>query len=78
MQDIYICTCTCVVIYQSRLDEELRAVPKLKRYWRSLQKKEKQADEETKERAQREKTFLANLIHLFMQVLSSIPEKGNG
>ena len=51
-------------------------VPKLKRYWRALQKKERQGDEVVREKAQRDRNFLANLIQLFMNVLSSIPDKG--
>ena len=51
-------------------------MPKLKRYWRALQKKEKQGDEEAREKAHRDRRFMANLMQLFMQVLSSIPEKG--
>ena len=62
---------------QSRLEEELRAVPKLKRYWRALQKKEKQADEEAREKVRRDSDFITNLIHIFLQVLSSIPKEGD-
>ena len=70
---------------QSRLDEELRAVPKLKRYWKALKKREKQpvtegekGEEETRarERAERDSNFLTNLIQIFLQVLSSIPKEG--
>ena len=51
-------------------------MPKLKRYWRALQKKEKQGDEEIREKTRKDRSFMADLIQLFMQVLSSIPEKG--
>ena len=53
-------------------------MPKLKRYWKALQKKEKQGDEEAMERAARDKTFLASLIEQFLHVLDSIPAKGEG
>ena len=52
-------------------------MPKLKRYWRALQKKERQqGDEEAREKMQRDKNFVANLIQQFLQVLGTIPEKG--
>ena len=51
-------------------------MPKLKRYWRALQKKEKQTDEEARERARKDSTFMARLINLFLQILSTIPETG--
>jgi intron-binding protein aquarius len=57
----------------SRLEEELQAVPKLKRYWRALQKKERRADETAREKAETDSSFLTNLIQLFFRVLSSIP-----
>ena len=63
-------------ILQSRLEDELRAVPKLKRYWRALKKKEKHADEMTRERARKDSMFIARLINLFMEILNTIPEKG--
>ena len=63
-------------ILQSRLEDELRAVPKLKRYWRALKKKEKHADEMTRERACKDSMFIARLINLFMEILNTIPEKG--
>ena len=52
-------------------------MPKLKRYWKAIQKKEKQeGEEEARERAARDKSFLADLISQFLQVLESIPEEG--
>ena len=51
-------------------------MPKLKRYWRSLQKKEKQADEEVREKARRDSDFITDLIGIFLQILSSIPKEG--
>ena len=61
---------------QSRLEEELRVLPRLKRYWRGLQKKEKQADEEAREKMRRHSDFLTHLMEIFLQVLSSIPREG--
>ena len=35
---------------QSRLDRELKAVPKLKKYWSAIQKRDKKMDEDAKTR----------------------------
>lgn len=48
----------------------------MKRYWRALQKKEKKADKETRERTQRDSDFITNLMQTFLHVLSSIPKEG--
>ena len=51
-------------------------MPKLKRYWRALQKKEKQADEGARNKAQKDSDFITNLMQIFLQILSSVPKEG--
>jgi len=60
----------------SRLQAELHAVPKLQKYWSVIQHRDRQADEKTKERSQREREFLSKITEQFLQVLDSIPAEG--
>ncbi|XP_054156654.1 RNA helicase aquarius-like [Oppia nitens] len=56
-----------------RREMEFKKVPKLRKYWSAIQKKDKQMDSETRERVLFERSFLCNLIKQFFGYLSLIP-----
>ncbi|XP_005185025.2 RNA helicase aquarius [Musca domestica] len=56
-----------------RLDQELRETPEWKRYWKKLQKKEKN---DKKPEVEWERHFLQNLIKQFLNILESLPLEG--
>uniref|UniRef100_A0AAX7TCD2 Aquarius intron-binding spliceosomal factor n=1 Tax=Astatotilapia calliptera TaxID=8154 RepID=A0AAX7TCD2_ASTCA len=60
----------------SRLQHELKKVPKLQKFWNLIKKKSDKMDADTAEQAKKERTFLSALIKKFHGVLASIPPTG--
>ncbi|KAF6725043.1 Intron-binding protein aquarius [Oryzias melastigma] len=60
----------------SRLQQELKKVPKLQKFWNLIKKKFDQMDADAAEQAIKERTFLSALIKKFHGVLMSIPPTG--
>eukprot|EP00066_Takifugu_rubripes_P001547 XP_003962796.1 PREDICTED: intron-binding protein aquarius [Takifugu rubripes] len=60
----------------SRLQQELKKVPKLQKFWNLIKKKYDKMDAEIAETARKERTFLSSLIKKFFGVLVSIPPSG--
>ncbi|RVE57414.1 hypothetical protein OJAV_G00216000 [Oryzias javanicus] len=60
----------------SRLQQELKKVPKLQKFWNLIKKKFDQMDADAAEQAIKERTFLSALIKKFRGVLMSIPPTG--
>lgn len=55
------------------MDHELRETPEWKRYWKKLQKKEKN---DKKPEVEWERHFLQNLIKQFLNVMENLPLEG--
>uniref|UniRef100_A0A665WPG2 Uncharacterized protein n=1 Tax=Echeneis naucrates TaxID=173247 RepID=A0A665WPG2_ECHNA len=60
-------------ILPSRLQHELKKVPKLQKFWNLIKKKYDKMDADAAEQAKKERTFLSALIKKFLAVLVSIP-----
>jgi len=60
--------------FQSRRDQELRAVPKWRKYWKLIHKKD--AAEKDRSKLDWERRFLQRLMIKFMKLLESIPSEG--
>uniref|UniRef100_A0A7N6C173 RNA helicase aquarius n=1 Tax=Anabas testudineus TaxID=64144 RepID=A0A7N6C173_ANATE len=60
----------------SRLQLELRKVPKLQKFWNLIKKKFDNMDANTMEQAKKERTFLSALIKKFLGVLMSVSPSG--
>uniref|UniRef100_A0A3Q3K443 Aquarius intron-binding spliceosomal factor n=1 Tax=Monopterus albus TaxID=43700 RepID=A0A3Q3K443_MONAL len=60
----------------SRLQQELKNVPKLQKFWNLIKKKFDKMDANAAEQAKKERTFLSALIKKFIGVLMSIPPSG--
>ncbi|XP_041668870.1 RNA helicase aquarius [Cheilinus undulatus] len=60
----------------SRLQHELKKVPKLQKFWNLIKKKFDKMDADAAEQAKKERTFLSALIKKFLGVLTSIPPSG--
>ncbi|XP_036448843.1 RNA helicase aquarius isoform X1 [Colossoma macropomum] len=60
----------------SRLQQELKKVPKLQKFWNLIKKNYEKMDPKDAEQARRERTFLCSLIKKFLAVLMSIPPSG--
>ncbi|CAG10389.1 unnamed protein product [Tetraodon nigroviridis] len=60
----------------TRLQQELKKVPKLQKFWNLIKKKYDKLDAEAAEMASKERTFLSSLIKKFLGVLASIPPSG--
>ncbi|XP_075145338.1 RNA helicase aquarius [Haematobia irritans] len=59
-----------ICLQPKRLEQELRETPEWKRYWKKLQKKEKN---DKKAEVEWERHFLQNLIRQFLVVLENLP-----
>ncbi|XP_023277183.1 intron-binding protein aquarius-like, partial [Seriola lalandi dorsalis] len=57
----------------SRLQHELKKVPKLQKFWNLIKKKFDKMDADAAEQAKKERTFLSALIKKFLGILMSIP-----
>ena len=62
---------------QGRREQELNDYPKLKKYWKSLQKKDAKESEETKSKLDFERRFLKRLMQKFLNLLTTIQPEGN-
>jgi len=60
---------------QGRREQELRAVPKWRKYWQALQKKE---TPEKRQKLEWERKFLHRLMLKFIGILDTIPAEGEG
>ncbi|XP_019132715.2 RNA helicase aquarius isoform X1 [Larimichthys crocea] len=60
----------------SRLQQELKKVPKLQKFWNLIKKKFDKMDADAAEQAKKERAFLSALIKKFLGVLTSIPPSG--
>uniref|UniRef100_A0A8C5CNP2 Intron-binding protein aquarius n=1 Tax=Gadus morhua TaxID=8049 RepID=A0A8C5CNP2_GADMO len=60
----------------SRLQHELKKVPKLQKFWNLIKRKYDKMDADAAEQAKKEQTFLSALIDKFLGVLGSIPPSG--
>ncbi|KAJ3613227.1 hypothetical protein NHX12_019477, partial [Muraenolepis orangiensis] len=60
----------------TRLQHELKKVPKLQKFWNLIKKKYDKMDADAAEQAKSERTFLSALIDKFLGVLGSIPPSG--
>ncbi|XP_035237353.1 RNA helicase aquarius isoform X1 [Anguilla anguilla] len=65
---------TCLL--PSRLQLELKKVPKLQKVWKSVKKNYDKMDEKAAAQANKERTFLSLLIKKFLGVLTSISPSG--
>ncbi|EDO34933.1 predicted protein [Nematostella vectensis] len=59
-----------------RLEQELKSVPKYRKFWTHLKKKDENLDEATKAQQEKTRVFLSKLIHKFLEILKSIPATG--
>jgi len=64
---------TCLL--DSRREAELKNIPKWKKYWKLLQKKDQKESPENREKLNFERTFLRNLINRYYETLYEIQEK---
>lgn len=60
----------------SRLQHELKKVPKMQKFWNLIKKNFDKMDPEAAEQARMERTFLSALLRKFLGVLTSIPPAG--
>ncbi|XP_076834067.1 LOW QUALITY PROTEIN: RNA helicase aquarius [Brachyhypopomus gauderio] len=60
----------------SRLQHELKKVPKLQKFWNLIKKNYEKMDPKASEQARMERTFLSELIKKFLAVLLSITPSG--
>uniref|UniRef100_A0A6Q2XQ48 RNA helicase aquarius n=1 Tax=Esox lucius TaxID=8010 RepID=A0A6Q2XQ48_ESOLU len=60
----------------SRLQHELKKVPKLQKFWSLIKKNFDKLEGKASEQAKMERTFLSALIKKFLGVLASIPPEG--
>nr|AAH55165.1 Zgc:63611 protein [Danio rerio] len=56
----------------TRLQQELKTVPKLQKFWNLIKKNYEKMNTQDQEQAKKERTFLASLIKKFLAVLDSI------
>ena len=62
-------------LLNSRRDAELNKIPKWKKYWKLLQKKDTKEAPEALEKLQFERSFLSSMIKKFLSVLYTVQEK---
>ncbi|XP_073783162.1 RNA helicase aquarius isoform X2 [Danio rerio] len=61
----------------TRLQQELKTVPKLQKFWNLIKKNYEKMNTQDQEQAKKERTFLASLIKKFLAVLDSISASGS-
>jgi len=64
-----------ICLLNSRREAELKAIPKWKKYWKLLQKKDAKELPEAREKLMFERKFLRSLINKYYSVLYAIQEK---
>jgi len=62
-------------LLEARREAELKAIPKWKKYWKLLQKKDAKETPENLEKLQFERKFLSSMIQKFLTVLYTVQEK---
>jgi intron-binding protein aquarius len=62
-------------LLEARREAELKAIPKWKKFWKLLSKKDAKETPENLEKLQFERTFLSNMIKKFLKLLYTIQEK---
>ncbi|XP_018324373.1 RNA helicase aquarius [Agrilus planipennis] len=65
-----------VSLQPSRREQEFRQNPRWRKYWRAIQKRDKQETSEQLEKLNWERTFLQKLILRFLSILETIPYEG--
>lgn len=70
----YIFLILFIQLFIARRNHEFKAVPKWRKYWRAIQKKDKP---ELLEKLTWERRYLQKLMIKFMRILESIPETGD-
>lgn len=65
-----------ICLLPARLQQELKKVPKLQKFWNLFKKNLDKQDADAAQQAEKERTFLSALIKQFVQVLMSIPSTG--
>ncbi|KAJ8289040.1 hypothetical protein COCON_G00016990 [Conger conger] len=65
-----------ICLIPSRLQQELKKVPKLQKVWKSIKKNYDKMDEKAAAQSNKERTFLSLLIKKFLGVLMSISPSG--
>ncbi|KOB69851.1 Intron-binding protein aquarius, partial [Operophtera brumata] len=63
-----------ISLQEGRRNQEFKTVPKWRKYWRAIQKKDKP---ELMEKLNWERLYLQRLMIKFMKVLEGIPEEGD-
>ncbi|MFT7801790.1 intron-binding protein aquarius isoform X1 [Arapaima gigas] len=66
-----------ICLLPTRLQHELKKVPKLQKFWNLIKKNYDKMDAKAFEQADKERTFLSLLIKKFLGVLSSVPPTGD-
>ncbi|XP_040267292.1 RNA helicase aquarius [Bufo bufo] len=66
-----------ICLRPTRLEQELKKTPKLKKFWNLIKKTDEKMDEKARALATQEKKFLWHLIQRFLSVLQSIPATGS-
>uniref|UniRef100_A0A8C1KM24 Uncharacterized protein n=1 Tax=Cyprinus carpio TaxID=7962 RepID=A0A8C1KM24_CYPCA len=64
-------------LLQMRLQQELKKVPKLQKFWNLIKKNYEKMEPQDMEQVKKECTFLASFIKKFLVVLMSIPAAGS-
>ena len=70
------CDSCCLAARQKRREAELRRIPKWRKFWKILQKKDAQLDEKERAKLDFQRRFLYNLIQKFLKILDSTPDEG--
>ncbi|KAF0312815.1 RNA helicase aquarius [Amphibalanus amphitrite] len=65
-----------ICLLEKRREAELRRIPKWRKFWKILQKKDAQLDEKEKAKLDFQRRFLYNLIQKFLKILESTPDEG--
>ncbi|XP_037087891.1 RNA helicase aquarius-like [Pollicipes pollicipes] len=65
-----------ICLLEKRREAELRRIPKWRKFWKILQKKDAQLDEKEKTKLDFQRRFLYNLIQKFLKILESTPDEG--
>ena len=65
-----------VDMMQGRREQELNAFPKLKKFWKNIQKKYSKESEESRLKLDFERRFLKSLMLKFLHLLTTIPLEG--
>ncbi|KAI9551525.1 hypothetical protein GHT06_021858 [Daphnia sinensis] len=62
---------------EGRREQELNSFPKLKKFWKVIQKKDAKENEESRAKTEFERRFLQRLMQKFLSLLATIPLEGD-